>query len=575
MPSEKRVRGTARIDFRNTSDVPLTSLVLHLYMNAFRDRDSVFMRDSRGQLRGESAKGAGYITLKTLKLDGRDALAKAARELVPGDTTQLSVPLEPPLAPGETVRIETVFDTHLPRIFARAGYADDFFAVAQWFPKPAALNADGTFESFPYEALGEFYADFADYSLRVKTPRDYRVGATGKLVEERVVGSEIVRRYEAARVHDAAFVASPSLLEKRERVGRVDVTYLVADGYDLPLDRLRATVAAGLSHFGARFGPYPYPTLTVVLPPRAARGAAGMEYPTLFLSDGSWLGPPSWLHAGSHAFVTAHELAHQWFQGMLASNEVRWAVLDEGLAEWATIDLLRTLHGDAASLSAYGPISRFELERLATFANAPPSVPASWPVNAYTHQEYGRAMYTHAAIALETIRRAYGKERFDRALGRYARRQRFRHPTPRELGEAFDDAYGAGFAARVLFPLVIEQQSAAVHLAEARCEKTSAGYVSYARVRRSGAVSLPTWVAFYDVDGNELTRKRFPAALDKLTLRVETSARVARIALDPDRALLVDTDVRDQIATLREPPHVGLATLLIAGLQALLSLVGP
>jgi hypothetical protein len=575
LPGQRLVRGHARMAFRNTSDVPLGKLVMHLYMNAFRDRKSVFMRDSRGMLREQTAGSAGSITLRTLRIDGKDALARRRDQLEPHDRTQLEVDLSEPLAPGDFIQIDTEFDTKLPDLFARAGVSDDFFAVAQWFPKPAKLEPDGRFASFPYHALGEFYADFADYSLEIKAPTNMVVGASGTLTEERSTATETIRRFVARNVHDVAFVASPSLKVRSERIGDVRVTYLWPDGYDLAMATVERTVRAGLSHFGAKFGAYPYPDLTVVLPPRGAEGAAGMEYPTFFFTAGGWMAPPPWLTGGSHAFVTAHELAHQWFQGMLASNEVRWSVLDEGLTEWAAIDLLRAMHGDARSLTSFGPVSRFEAERLFTFAHARPSVPARWPVNAYTQGEYGRTIYTRSAIVLETIRRVYGKQRFERALSFYARSQRFRHPTPRELAAAFDEIYGPGFAASVLVPLFLDAQTSAVHLAEARCERRGNGFVSHVRARRSGAVALPTWVALYDREGRELTRRRFGAAQENLDLQIETQSAVARVVIDPDRALLVDANVRDQIATLDEPAHIGATTYLITLLQAVLAWVGP
>lgn len=575
LPGQRLVRGHASIAFRNTSDLPLQKLVMHLYMNAFRDRESVFMRDSNGTLRSETAGAPGSITLRSLRLDGEEALARVNDRLEPHDRTQLTVDLKTPLAPGAVLQIETDFDTKLPDLFARAGVHDDFFAVAQWFPKPAKLEDNGQFASFPYQALGEFYADFADYSLEIKAPISMLIGASGTLVDERVSGKEAIRRFEALHVHDVAFVASPSLERKMESVGDVRVTYLWPSGYDLAMNTVEKTVRAGLTHFGARLGRYPYPDLTVVLPPRGAEGAAGMEYPTLFFTAGSWVAPPSWLTGGSHAFVTAHELAHQWFQGMLASNEVRWAVLDEGLTEWAAIDLLRTMHGDARSLTSFGPISRFEAERLFTFAQARPSVPARWPVDAYTQGEYGRTMYTRSAIALESIRRSYGKERFDRALSFYARTQRFGHPTPRELALSFDKIYGDGFASHVLLPLLLDGQTSAVHLAEARCERRKGRFLTHVRARRSGTVSLPTWIALYDQQGRELARRRFSASQDHVDLQLETQTAVARVVIDPDRALLLDADVRDQVATLEEPPHVGATTHLIALLQNVLTWVGP
>ena len=189
--------------------------------------------------------------------------------------------------------------------------------------------------------------------------------------------------------------------------------------------------ALGLEHFGRRFGAYPYPTLTVVVPPRRARGAAGMEYPGLFLTDGSWLPAPG-SPGVSGAFVTAHELAHQWFPGVLASNEVRYPVLDEGFAEWAALDLLRTRFGETGAFSEWLPFSRFELERIGTWSFDHAIAPGL-AAPAYTPREYGASVYGEAALVLETIRRVFGEPRFDEALRTYTKANWFSHPTPADL----------------------------------------------------------------------------------------------------------------------------------------------
>ena len=196
-PQAKRISGHVRITFTNTSARALDALVLHLYLNAFRDERSVFMRESGGRLRGERAHGRGSLELASLTIGGRDVLAASDRELVEGDRTQLRAPVDPPLRPGATLVVESTFDARLPPVFARSGYAGDFFAIAQWFPKLAKLEPDGHFASFPYHALGEFYADFADYALTLRTPGDFAAVASGVLVGERREGDQIVREFAA------------------------------------------------------------------------------------------------------------------------------------------------------------------------------------------------------------------------------------------------------------------------------------------------------------------------------------------------------------------------------------------
>ena len=574
---QHRIEGSARITFTNTSAATLNELVFHLYLNAFRDDQSVFMRESRGGLRGQQAQGAGSIELKSLTVNYEDALERSERELIPHDFTQLRTSLATPLPPGQSVQIETRFVVQLPPIFARSGYSPDFFAVAQWFPKLAALETAGHFGSFPYYSLGEFYADFADYTLEVDTPADLAVAASGVLVDEQQRGERIIRHFEAARVHDVAFMAARGFRADVETVDGVLVRYLSPPGYEAAMVEHARVVRAGLAHYGHAFGAYPYPCLSVVVPPREAEGAQGMEYPTLITTGGPWRDVP-YVPSLSGALITAHELAHQWFYGLIANDETLHPVLDEGLTEWASLDLIRHLYGPREGLGALA-VDRFEAVRIVATRLAP-STAEGLAAYEYAPSEYGASVYARAALALESIRRSYGKERFDRALGIYTVSQRFRHATPSDLERAFDVAYGEGFAARVLRPLLFEGASSGAHIVSARSEPREdddddGGYITRVRARRNGEVSLPTWVAGYAANGRELWRSRFAAERSALVLALESEEPVARIVLDPDRALLLDPHVARHIQQLEPPGAQTTIAQLVALAQLLASWAGP
>jgi hypothetical protein len=571
-PSRRAVHGKLQLVFQNHSARALGELTFHLYLNAFRDERSVFMRESRGQLRGLRARGAGRIALANLRVDGIDLLARAERELIPDDFTQLKVPLQSAIEPGATATIDIDFEAKLPPIFARSGYDADFYVVAQWFPKLAKLEPDGSFANFPYHGLGEFYADFADYDLHLRTPASFQIGASGVLISERRQGADTARHFQARRVHDVAWVAGPDLIARKQRMDQVEVLLLAPTGYERMLQDQVAIVRHGLRRFGAQFGPYPYPTLTVVVPPRGAEGAAGMEYPTLIIGDGGWL-PLPLVPALSGIAVTAHELAHQWFYGLLASDEVHYPVLDEGLAEWATLDLLRAVYGGSEPLWQAPRFERFELLRAAVlhFAN---STSPGLPAPDYAPREYGSSVYGRAALALESVRRAHGQARFAAALARYARDNRFGHPTPAALGTAFDAVYGAGFAQAVLFPLLLRGESSQVRIVEASSLPERQGFRTRVRARREG-VALPTWLCAYDSAGRELARRPWPAPSAALSIALDTAKPVARVVLDPERALLLDDDARDQVWVFEPRTGSHLVGQLIAAVQAGLAWIGP
>ena len=534
-PDAHTVEGTASIRFRNTSERALGDLRFHLYMNAFADDGSVFMQESAGHLRGVGSRGRGSIEVESLMVDGVERLPAADDELVEGDHTQLSVPLLTPLAPGASLQVEVSFTTRLPPLFARAGYSGDFHVVAQFFPKLAKLEADGTWASFPYHANGEFYSDFARYVLVVDVPRGWKVGATGAMIDHHNEGSRRLVRFEQAWVHDAAFVAAPWMEERLATEGEVSIRILHPPGYGSAVDRHLEVTRAGLRHFGSFLGRYPYAQLTVVVPPRGAEGGAGMEYPTLFLTAGPWLALPQ-LPFIAQDEVTAHELGHQWFQGMVASNEVAHPMLDEGLTEWITGDALAQMHGPRRSGLGlpFLWLDGFEIRRAWSFGEegAPPATAVPDFANA---NDYGRAVYGRTSTVLETIARTWGRDRLRAALGHYARRHRFGHPEPADLYASFDAVYGPWMSRRILRPALEANGYAAYHVRplEPGGDQTGVDIV------RLGSLPIPTSLRVEREDGSVewVPLPPRPAFRGRLPGRV-TSARVdvgSRNLLDPDR----------------------------------------
>jgi hypothetical protein len=569
----KRVSGTLKLHFRNSSSAALASLLFHLYLNAFRDRQSVFMRESGGSLRGVRIKKSGSIEIESLRVDGEELLPGAKHELVPQDFTQLSVPLLRELAPGAQAEIEIRFSAQLPSVFARSGFQGDFFAVAQWFPKLAKLEPDGHFAGFPYHGLGEFYADFADYDVTLHVPETFSVGAVGSLVSDVRAEHTRVLRYRARHVHDMAWFAAPHYLRETRKVGNTELIFLAPADYPLALLEHENVVTRGLAYYEQRYGAYPYPSLTVVIPPRGAEGAAGMEYPSLIVSAGQWL-PTPFAPSLSGAMVATHELAHQWFYGIVASDEVEHPVLDEGLAEWASLDLMRALYGDIDRPGAGLGIDRFEIARVLVLAYYGSTSPGRRAFD-YSPMSYATSVYGRAALALESIRRAYGKTRFEAALALYTHDNRFRHATPAALARAFDAIYGAGFSAHVLTPLLFEGEISTVQLLQAETQRQHERSRTRVRALREGKVALPTWLAAYDIHGKELKRVAWASEQRELAVSFETELPVARVALDPDRALLLDANVRDQIWVFAAPPSAPVLPRLIALTQQLLLRVGP
>jgi hypothetical protein len=382
-PRTRRIEGRGTLTWRNPSDTAAVDAIwLHLYLNAFRDERSTFLQEAQGSRRGDGFKPehAGHIDLRAFRRvsTGADLLPRATFEAPDDgnayDRTVLRIPLDAPLGPGEEAEFEMAWDSRLPRVRARTGAAlgETFFLVAQWYPKPGVFEALPGPDGVPtwqwtcpqFHAHSEFYADWAAFDVTLRAPGAFegRIGATGTQQGEARRGDDgtVEVRFAAEPVHDFAWVAGEHFLvrtftfaggagvfpEEQRRMARilgllpgdldlppVEVTLLLQPEHADQEQRHRVAVENALSLMGLWFGPYPYPTLTVVDPDHRGSRAGGMEYPT-FITAGTRLEPGD--RELTPEGVVVHEFGHQVFYGLLASNEFAHAWLDEGFTTYAT-----------------------------------------------------------------------------------------------------------------------------------------------------------------------------------------------------------------------------------------------
>jgi Peptidase family M1 domain len=447
-PVAHTVHGEGTITWRNASSKPISELWMHLYLNAFKNQSSVFMRAPIGGFRGSQIPSAwGSIDVKKLVLvDGerRESLLEKMETRRPDDEdeTDARVPLPREVPPGSEITLEVEWDDKMPSVVERTGYDGSFHMIAQWFPKIAKLERDGTFAHFPFHHLGEFYSDYGKYDVTLDVPDGFIVGATGPVTETKNEAGRHIERRVQEDIHDFAWTAWDKYQTRKENILGVDVTVLFPPGYDDHAERELETMRFALPHYGARYGKYPYPVLTVVHPPATASEAGGMEYPTLITT-----GQPSWLPRGLYfpEAVTIHEFGHQYFYGLCASNEDAWPFLDEGLNQYAESEAMTAWKGPGSGLSFAGlRIGDIEAqaERARHFGHDEKIAQGAGAFA--TGTSYGALVYSRTATLLETLARAYGKPKMDRALGVYTRRFRFQHPTPSDLIATITSEIGPG-----------------------------------------------------------------------------------------------------------------------------------
>lgn len=612
----KELAGTEKVRWRNPSGDLVGDLWLHLYWNAFRNNRSTFYVESGGRLRNDGAPedSWGWIDVDELKLvDGTDLLPTLTYEHPDDDNTEdrtvARVQLPRPVAPGEEIELEIRFRGRFPKVYARAGYMGDFFAVTQWFPKlavyePAGLRGReaGGWNCHQYHANSEFYADYGHFRVEMTVPSEFVIGATGPRVgtTENADGTTTYV-HEQSDVHDFAWSADPQFEEIVEtfvagdevsaselaaaahlvdrpaaevRLRDVEIHLLMQPAHRPQIRRQLDAVKLALKWFGLWYGPYPYPTLTIIDPPGDARGAAGVEYPTLFFGGTSFAAnywPFSKVRLGEVTIV--HEFGHQFWYGLVGSNEFEEAWLDEGFNTYSTSKVMDLGYGREQSLvdlfglrlghaeeNRIGNRLDRRIDRIAT---------PSWK---FARGQYGFNSYPRTSLVLETLEGIVGTETMARILRTYHERFRYGHPSGEEFMALASEVAGRDLdfyfdqvvrGPGVLDPAVYRVESYRAETFRGRNEMAAEPEIvsekearktertedeegtrlwsSRVELRQLGEVMLPVEVELV-FEGLDPERRLWDGNRRWETWTFERPERLLRVRLDPDEKLTLDAN---------------------------------
>jgi hypothetical protein len=592
-PVRHQLTATQTLHWTNTGESPVDTLPFHLYLNAFKNEGSLFMRSTRGRVRNAKASDTnwGWIHVDSVQVGGAELAGKLRRVEVPEevagklppqkpddprDETVVELPLPEPVPAEGKIDVRFKFTAQLPEVFARTGYKGDFHMIAQWFPKIGVrVGPPGAerWECQPFHGLTEFFADFGVYDVAITVPSTYTVAATGVLTSAtESAGGTRTFKYQAQDVHDFAWMADPymEVMSGQAKVedGTVEVRVVYRpDQKAFARRHLQAGIGA-IEKYSAAFLPYPWPIMTIVdPPPEAMFGAGGMEYPTIVTTaaDSVFMRPGVRIPE----MTTIHEVGHNWFQGMLASNEPVEAWLDEGVNEWANAMVLNELYGPRTSaLDWMGWQAEFAALRRAISAD--PSLVASPIATAayafvddgmYFEQTYGTTMR-----ALRTLEQTVGPTRFAAAMKAYTRAWAFRNPTGRDLFDVLAKELGEDLS---WFFAPVFQQVGGLRLAvrTARCDRAhpprgvlgagtsrktvssneapdSGSYVCEVVVTNTGVWHVPVELELKFEDGSSDRSLKWDdresgSHWERFT--IERSSRLTEVILDPDGKIELDS----------------------------------
>ncbi|MGB0375650.1 MAG: M1 family metallopeptidase [Flavobacteriaceae bacterium] len=429
-------QGTQKLIYTNNSPETLHKVFYHLYYNAFQPGSEMAIRVKKGldtntrirvDIDALKPNEIGYLKVQNLKQDGVSIVPELSG-------TILEVPLNRPLGPGDQTILTLDFQGQVPKMVRRAGRESAegvALSMAQWYPKMAEYDYEG-WNAEPY--LGrEFHGVWGNFDVTLLIDKDYTVAASGYLQEPEKVGhgyaenakpkvrkGKIKWRFIAPRVHDFTWAADPEYIHDRyPGPNGVQLHFFYKNDPKIKKNwkKLQPKTAELMQFYNENIGPYPYKQYSVV-----QGGDGGMEYAMLTLITGT-------RKFGSLFGVTAHELAHSWFQHVLATNEMKHEWMDEGFTSY-----ISTIAEDIILEEN----KRFPLEGSYRgyyyLATSGVEEPMATNANRYAYNlAYERAAYSKGAVFLGQLGYVIGQKQLTETLKAYYDQFKFKHPSPNDF----------------------------------------------------------------------------------------------------------------------------------------------
>ncbi len=559
-----QLHGSWSMSYENQSPDTLAFLYMHLWPNAYQNRNTAYTQQELGS--GDTEfyfapdKNLGFI----------DSLAFTARgESLRVETTDygpdvIRLWLNEPLAPGDGLRISSPFRLQFPASFSRLGHVDQSYQATQWYPKPAVYDQDG-WHPMSYLDYGEYYSEIMQsVEVYLTVPENYVVAATGELqteqevewLKERAKAGKEKRwsatdptvyeeaafpesstnykqlDYDAYWVHDFAWFADKRfhVLHDTVLIGRkqetVEVwsffTDLQAHLWQNSIEYLKRSTRFYSDHVG----PYAYPQVSAVQSALSAGG--GMEYPMITVIG---LEPS----ARSLDLVLAHEVGHNWFYGILASNERDHAWLDEGFNSYYEHRYEQAYYGEASLFPKWfmGGV-KIGLDEIGYryYGNQRLGQAPDTPAEELRFYNYWVGAYSVPSLALQQLEGYWGREKLDQVIWNYYRDWQYRHPRPQDVQASMEkhgkddlDWFFQGFMKST------QQQDYAIRKVRTSDRTT-------VEVENKGAISGPYVLEAIDMDGDTIKRW-YPAPLNAQTWQLGLPKKQYRqISIDPDHQTL-------------------------------------
>jgi hypothetical protein len=448
-----RLQGVQKVKYTNNSPEDLNKVFYHLYFNAFQPGSMMDVRSRtiqdpdrrvRDRIFNLKEDEIGYQKIKSLKQNG-----KPLKYEVVG--TVLEVQLNEPIKAGQSANFDMEFEAQVPLQIRRTGRDNAEgvrYSMSQWYPKMAEYDYQGWHAD---EYIGrEFYGVWGNYELKLSIDKDYVVGGTGYLqnpleighgyedagqkVNKKIKDGKLTWHFKAPNVHDFMWAADPEYIhDKLTMKNGMVLNFFHKKGQNeenwkalMPLTEM------SFEYANEHFGQYPYKQFSVI-----QGGDGGMEYPMSTLITGA---------RGSLLGVTVHESMHDWYHGVLGSNEALHPWMDEGFTSYASTRIMQ--HIARATKGEVDP--EVTLENLGNnsgqssyvrLAKSGTEEPLSTHSDHYhLNGAYSASAYGKGAVWMSQLGYVVGEEARDKGLIEYFNTWKFKHPNPTDVMRAFEKA---------------------------------------------------------------------------------------------------------------------------------------
>jgi hypothetical protein len=429
------LKGDQKLVYFNNSPDTLRKVYYHLFFNAFQPGSMMDVRsrnlpdpDRRvmDRISKLSNNEIGYQHIQSLKQDGKPLTYRV-------EGTILEVTLTKPLLPKTKTTFDMTFEAQVPLQIRRSGRNNREgidYSMTQWYPKLAEYDFQG-WHAYQYVAR-EFHGVWGDFDVKITIDPKFVIGGTGKLQNPEAIGhgyekpettvkrpaGNLMWHFLAKDVIDFAWTADTDYTHDRKQVPNgpeLHFFYQKNDKTKETWPKMEDIAVKVFQHLNENFGKYPFDTYSII-----QGGDGGMEYPmcTLILGEGS--------QAGLNG-VMSHEVAHSWYQMVLASNEALYAWMDEGFTDFASEEALNTIFNEAidheGNYNSYFNLVSSGLQE-----------PASMHSDHFnTNRAYGTAAYSMGAVFLHQLKYLIGTENFYKGMKRYYTTWKMRHPEPNDF----------------------------------------------------------------------------------------------------------------------------------------------